>query len=160
MSYPGHILSLAVLWAKSLKACGGCLGCNGRFHRLEVGSCPPSSISIGPSKMRHRAASNVTEYPASQNFAVDRSNACARPGTMCAWVAVGQSHGMSTLHVCVDLICLLSGSVMEIGCAAICLLMMCAPSAMKWLVVPELLRADVASGACGLSLGRLWVSLS
>ncbi len=139
---------------------GGCAGRNGRRHRLEMVSLPPSSISVGPSKMRHRAASKMTEYPASQNFAVDRSDACARPGTMCAWVAVGRSQGMSTLHVCVDFICLPSGSVMVSGCAATCLLMTCAPSAMKWLVAPESLRADVASGACSVSSVRLWVSLS
>ena len=61
---------------------------------------------------------------------------------MWAVVASCCSHGMSTLHVCVDCNVAPSGSVMVMGCRATCLLVTCALSMMKWLVAPESLRAD------------------
>lgn len=97
--------------------------------------------SVVPSKILHCVASKLTVYPASQNFAVARREACARPGTMCALVASWRSHGMSTLHVCVDLRVAPSGSVIVIGWRSSCLLMTWAPSIMKWLVAPESLSA-------------------
>lgn len=62
---------------------------------------------------------------------------------MLACVAVAWSHGMSMMYVCVDFKNAAPfGSVMVMGFKSSCLLMTCAPLTMKWLVAPELLRAE------------------
>ena len=81
--------------------------------------------------------SNITLHPASQNFLVEMSDACASPGTMWASVILSGNHGMSRLHVWVDLIVLPLGSVMVIGFAAIFLLVTGAFSTRKCPVAPE-----------------------
>ena len=127
-------------------SCGsGAVGCNGERHKFEAVLHSPLRTSVVPSKILHCKASNEMVYPASQNFAVARSEAWASPGTMCALVASCHSHSMSTLHVWVEQIVAPCGNVIMIGLVSICLLTTWAPSQMKWLVAPELLRAVVVS---------------
>ena len=70
--------------------------------------------------------------------------------SMCARVAMAGSHGMSKLQVCVDCNVAPSGSLMVMGLVSIRLLRTGAPSAMKWLVAPESLRAVCCSGGAVL----------
>ena len=81
--------------------------------------------------------SNTTLHPASQNFLVEISDACASPGTMWASVISSGNQGMSRLHVWVDLMVLPLGSVMVIGFVAIALLVTGAFSTRKCPVAPE-----------------------
>lgn len=83
----------------------------------------------------------MTLHPASQNFLVAINDECANPGTMCASVITCGSHGMSRLHVWVDLIVFPFGSVIEMGFAATCLFTTGASSTKKWPVAPE---SDIA----------------
>ena len=81
--------------------------------------------------------SNTTLHPASQNFLVEISDECERPGTMWASVIWSGSHGMFKLHVCVDMIFLPFGNRIWIGLVAFLLLTTGAPSTRKWPVAPE-----------------------
>ena len=81
--------------------------------------------------------SNTTLHPASQNLRVDINDKCASPGTMWASVISCGSHGMSRLHVWVDLMCLPFGNVMVIGLLAIRLFVTGTFSMRKWPVAPE-----------------------
>ena len=81
--------------------------------------------------------SNMTLHPASQNFLVEISEACDRPGTIWASVITPGSQGMSKLQVWVELIVLPLGSLILIGFVAILLFTTCAPSTRKWPVAPE-----------------------
>ena len=79
----------------------------------------------------------MTLHPASQNFLVEMRDACARPGTICASVICSGSHGISRLHVWVDLMILPLGSVMAIGLVAGLMFTDGAPAIRKWPVAPE-----------------------
>ena len=120
----------------------------GRRHNRVTGSRVPVRMRLWPSKMWHALASYLTVYPASQNTAVERSDACVRPGTMWALVAFGRRPGMSISHVCVDWSVAPSGSMIVIGAVATCLLRTGAPCAMKWLVAPVSLMA--VAWLCGV----------
>ena len=76
-------------------------------------------------------------HPASQNFLVDINDACDNPGTICASVTWFGSHGMSRLHVCLDVMFLPFGIVMMIGLSATCKFVTGAPSTRKWPMAPE-----------------------
>ena len=76
-------------------------------------------------------------YLASQIFLVDINDACANPGTICASVTWFGSHGISRLHVCVDVMFLTFVIVMMIGLSATCKFLTGAPSTRKWHVAPE-----------------------
>ena len=56
------------------------------------------------------------------------NDACTIPGTICASVMWFGSHGMSKLHVCVDVMLLPFGIVMLIGLSATCKFVTGAPS--------------------------------
>ena len=60
---------------------------------------------------------------------------------MCASVTLSGSQGMSRLHVCVEKIVALSGSVTASGVVAIVLLMACADAVRKCPEAPESLSA-------------------
>ena len=125
---------LAGTWVTMLAAhsvVGFVAGRSGRRHSFVVGSRPPLRTISGPSNTQHCNASNVTVYPASQNFAVETSEAWVRPGTMWACVAAPRSHGMSRLHVCVDRIVLPSGRWTVMGFGSRWMLMAWAPSTRK-----------------------------
>ena len=98
--------------------------------------------------------SNTTLHPASQNFLVEISDACASPGTMWASVISSGNQGMSRLHVWVDLMVLPLGSVMVIGFVAIALLVTGAFSTRKWPVAPESEMACLTARTrrCGLKM--------
>ena len=81
--------------------------------------------------------SNTTLHPASQNFLVEISDECERPGTMWASVIWSGSHGMFKLHVWVDVIFLPFGNRICIGLVALFLLTTGAPSTRKCPVAPE-----------------------
>ena len=85
----------------------------------------------------HSFASKITLHPASQNFLVEINDACANPGTICASVTWFGSHGISRLHVCVDVMFLPFGIVMLIGLLDTCKFVTGAPSTRKWPVAPE-----------------------
>lgn len=81
--------------------------------------------------------SNVILQPASQNFLVATRDECANPGTMCASVMASGSHGISRLHVCVDLIMDPSGNLMESGEFVGLSFLTAAPFTRKCAVAPE-----------------------
>ena len=122
---------------------GGVVGSSGNLHKFVAASRPPSSTIASLSHMQHFSLSNVTVYPASQNFAVESSDACVRPGTMWACVAASFSHGMLMLQVWVEVSIAPSGSVMWIGSVSTFLLTTFAPVLRKWLVAPESLSAEL-----------------
>ena len=100
-------------------ACLTCpTGLMGNCHKPVAASLPPTNTSSLLKQTPHSSSSNVTLQPASQNFPVEISDACASPGTMCASVIWSGSHGMSRLHVCVDLMIFPFGSAMAIGLVA------------------------------------------
>ena len=94
---------------------------SGKHQRVVDGSRLPWRTTVCPSRTRHELASNVTVYPASQNFAVERREVCARPGTMWACRAAGFNVGMSSSHVCVERRVAPLGRVMVMGLLAGCL---------------------------------------
>lgn len=75
---------------------------------------------------------------------------------MWASVAAPCSHGMSTLHVCVDCNVLPFGNVIVMGWMVIFLFVTWAPSTRKWLVAHELLSAVASLLACGCGM-PCWV---
>ena len=81
--------------------------------------------------MLHPFLSNMILQPASQNFLVATNDECVSPGTMCALVTLLESHGMSRLHVCVDLITDPSGSLILSGLEVGSLFLTVAPFMMK-----------------------------
>ena len=69
------------------------------------------------------------------------SDECVNPGTMCASVILDGSHGISRLHVCVELIILPFGSVICSGYLAFFMFTAGDPSTRKCAVAPE---SDIA----------------
>ena len=88
--------------------------------------------------------------PKLQNLWVKMSDACARPGMMCAAVMSCGSQEMSRLHACIDLRVEPSGSVMVSRIKSHLMLMTGELSTTKWLLVPELLMACCCGGAGAL----------
>ena len=100
----------------------------------------------------HSFASKINLHPASQHFPVEINDACANPGTMCASVTWFVIHGMSKLHVCVDVMLLPFGMVTPIGLSATCKFVTGAPSTRKLPVAPE---SEMAYSIAILSLSVL-----
>ena len=74
--------------------------------------------------------------PSLHRTLIDISFSWAGPGTMCARFALSGMTAMSSLHICVDLSCDLSGILMEIGFLAGCKLFTGVPGSMKIPVAP------------------------
>ena len=91
------------------------LGSNSSTHNLVKGSLFSLDTILPLKYTLHSLLSYVTLHPALHNTAIEISNVWASPGTICALVVLSSSHGMFILHVCVDLITLLSGRFIEIG---------------------------------------------
>ena len=62
---------------------------------------------------------------------------CAKPGTICAWVAASPRPGKLRLPMCVDCIVSPSGSVMLSGCSALRLFSIGTLGSRKCAVAPE-----------------------
>ena len=78
----------------------------------------------------------MTLHPESHNILMDISDACARPGMMCAYFASFGSHGMSSVQVCVDVRKSPSGSFILIRCRDIFMFVTGVPGKTKWPVAP------------------------
>ena len=91
-------------------------------------------------------------HPASKYFLVEINDACANPGTVFASIMWFGSHGMSKLHVCVDVMILPFVIVMLIGLYATCKFVTGALSTRKWYVAPE---SEMAYSSARLSLSTL-----
>ena len=57
----------------------------------------------------------LTSHPALHSCTMDSKEWAARPGIMCAILALAGSSGMARVHVSVDLTCASSGSFTLIG---------------------------------------------
>ena len=110
-----------------------------------IGSChspvaifrPPTKTSLSLKYTLYSSLSNITLYPALQNFLVEMRDACARPGTICASVMWLGSHGILSLQVWVNLMDFPFGSVMVIGLAAGRIFTAGAPATKKPPIAPE-----------------------
>ena len=69
------VLLLAKLPGGARSRGSGAVDCDGKRHRFEAVLHSPLRTSVVPSKILHCKASNEMVYPASQNFAVARSEA-------------------------------------------------------------------------------------
>ena len=78
----------------------------------------------------------MTLHTASHNILMDIIDACARPGTMCAYFASFGSHGISSVQVCVDVRQYPSGRFILSGCRAIFMFVTGVPGKKKWPVAP------------------------
>ena len=78
----------------------------------------------------------MTLHPVSHNILMEISDACARPGTMCAYFASFGSHVMSSVQVCVDVRQSPSGKFILSGCRAIFMFVTGVPGKKKWPVAP------------------------
>ena len=99
--------------------CGLVCAVMGSVHNPIVGSLLPTNISFISWYTLHSFTfmSKITRHPPSHNFLRDIKDVWARPGTMCASTTDFGSHGMSSLHVCVEYIFWPSGSIIAIGFA-------------------------------------------
>ena len=78
----------------------------------------------------------MTLHPASHNILMDISDACARPGTMCASFAYFGSHGISSVQVCVNVRQSPSGRFILSGFRAIFMFVTGVLGKTKWPIAP------------------------
>ena len=126
-----------------LHVSGGCgCGFTGRCHSPVVSSRFPvrTTRSFG-SETVHVLAVYTILYPLSQNLRAAISDEWDNLGIMWASVMCAGSHGMSRLHVCVDVRIFPSGMVMCSGVMAGLMLIVGAFSVRKWAVAPVSLMA-------------------
>lgn len=129
----------------------GVIVVSGKCHRPVVASRVPVRMWRSPSCRWQASASYVMLYPASQKTAVDSSDACDSPGTICALVAAVRNPGMARSQVCVERNVAPLGSKIEMGFVASCLLHTGASVVRKWPVAPVSLMA--VSDVCAACVG-------
>lgn len=78
------------------------VGFSGRSHRLVEGSRGPSRRILLSWRMRQRSRENWTSQPLSQNFAIERREWDARPGSIWALVLLGGRDGRFKVQVWLD----------------------------------------------------------
>ena len=78
----------------------------------------------------------MTLHPALHNNLMDISDASTKPGTMWESFDSFGSHGMSSMHVCVDVRQSPSGRFIFSGCRAIFMFVTGVPGKTKWPVAP------------------------
>ena len=106
-----------------------------------VGSLLPLHTILPLKYTLHSSPSYVTLHPASHEIAIKSSDVCVKPGTICTLVALSESHGMLILHVCVDLVILPSGGLIEIGLVVSNTLMTGVPDKAKYPEAPASITA-------------------
>ena len=79
----------------------------------------------------------LTSHPALHSCKMESKEWAARPGMMCAILALAGSSGMDRVHVCVELMCAPSGSFTRSGFFASWRSVVGAAMTKKWLVAPE-----------------------
>eukprot|EP00956_Cyclotella_meneghiniana_P034213 scaffold102491_cov20-Cyclotella_meneghiniana.AAC.1 len=79
----------------------------------------------------------MTWHPLSHSCLIEMSDECARPGTMCAWVASSPRPGKLRLPMCVEWITSPSGKVIFSGLSALRLLAIGTFGRRKCAVAPE-----------------------
>ncbi len=131
---------LLVAWSR---VSGGCFsGFTGRCHSPVVSSrFPVRTTRSFASETVHDSAVYTILYPLSQNLRAAISDEWDNPGIMWASVTFAGSHGMSRLHVCVDVRIFPSGMVTCSGVTAGLMLIAGAFSVRKCAVAPVSLMA-------------------
>ena len=126
------LLGAGLLVAWSRVSCGCFSGFTGRCH---------SPVVSSPSETLHDSAVYTILYPLSQNLRAAISDEWDNPGIMWASVTFAGSHGMSRLHVCVEVRMFPSGIVACSGVMAGLMLTAGALAVRKWAVAPVSLMA-------------------